>query len=188
MGELSDAEALRRIRSDPEAICVLYDRHVGQLVAALARRSGDRELAFEIVQETFARTLERGHGVRLARDASAWPWLWAVACNLLTDHRRRGAVDSRARTRLGIQTVRYDADDALDELVDRLDAEQLAGPLQRAVDGLPRDQREALAGRLAFDLSYRELAGATGASEQVLRARVARGLRSLRIRLTGGGS
>ena len=184
MAELSDAEALRQIRFDPEAVCALYDRHVGPLVGALSRRSGDRELAFEIAQETFARTLEEGHRVRLAPDASAWPWLWSVARNLLTDHQRRGAVDSRARARLGIAYV--PAGDALDELVERLEAEQLAAPLQRAVTALPREQRQALAGRVGLGLSYRELAGATGASEQVLRARVARGLRTLRIRLSGG--
>jgi RNA polymerase sigma factor (sigma-70 family) len=184
MAELSDAEALRQIRFDPEAVCALYDRHVGPLVTALSRRSGDRELAFEIAQETFARTLQEGHRVRLAPDASAWPWLWSVARNLLTDHQRRGAVDSRARARLGIASV--PAGDALDELVERLEAEQLAAPLQRAVTALPREQRQALAGRVGLGLSYRELAGATGVTEQVLRARVARGLRTLRIRISGG--
>src|SRR5919197_1254941 len=102
---MDDAEALRRIRTDPDAVCVLYDRHVGPLVAGLARRTGDRELAFEIAQETFARALERGHRVRLEQGTSAWPWLWSVARNLLADHHRRGAVDARARTRLGMATV-----------------------------------------------------------------------------------
>jgi RNA polymerase sigma factor (sigma-70 family) len=183
--ELSDAEALRSTRSDPEAVCVLYDRYVASLLAALVRRTGDRELAFEIVQETYARTLERGHRVRLAADGSAWPWLWTVARNLLADHRRRGVVDASARDRLGMATLRFH-EDGLDQLVDRVDADRLAGPLRRAVDGLPREQREALAGRVAHGLSYRELAGVTGTSEQVLRARVARGLRTLRIRLSGG--
>jgi RNA polymerase sigma factor (sigma-70 family) len=182
--ELSDAEALRRIRSDPEAVCVLYDRYVGSLVAALSRRAGDPELAFEIAQETFARTLERGHRVRLSPDGSAWPWLWSVARNLLTDHRRRGKVDAGARTRLGMATV--GADDALDLLNDRLDADRQAAPLRDAVNGLPPEQREAIAGRVGLDLSYRELSGVTGVSEQVLRARVARGLRTLRTRLSGG--
>jgi RNA polymerase sigma factor (sigma-70 family) len=184
MSELSDADALRRVRSDPDAVCVLYDRHVGPLVAALSRRCGDLEVAFEIAQETFARTLERGHRVRVAPDASAWPWLWSVARNLLADHHRRGIVDARARTRLGIATVPYG--DELDELVDRLEAEELSGSLRRAVAGLPGDQQRALAGRVGLGLSYRELAVSTGTSEQVLRARVARGLRTLRIRLSGG--
>ena len=68
---LSDAEALRRMRRDPEAIVSLYDRHVARLVAALAAAGGDRELAFDLAQETFARALERGHRVRVGEDGSA---------------------------------------------------------------------------------------------------------------------
>jgi hypothetical protein len=41
---ISDARALRRLRTDPDAICVLYDRHVAHLVADLARVSRDREI------------------------------------------------------------------------------------------------------------------------------------------------
>lgn len=78
MGGLSDAEALRRLQRDPEAIVSLYDRHVARLVAALAAASGDRELAFDLAQETFARALERGHRVRVAEGDSAWPWLWTA--------------------------------------------------------------------------------------------------------------
>ena len=43
MSELSDADLLRRSRSDPDAICVLYDRHCESLLAALLRRGNDRE-------------------------------------------------------------------------------------------------------------------------------------------------
>jgi len=53
-------------------------------VAALAAASGDRELAFDLAQETFARALERGQRVRVEEGGSAWPWLpkpndWAFA-------------------------------------------------------------------------------------------------------------
>ncbi|HUH21937.1 MAG TPA: sigma factor, partial [Gaiellaceae bacterium] len=102
MGGLSDAEALRRLRHDPEAIVSLYDRHVARLVATLAAASGDRELAFDVAQETFARALERGQRVRVEEGGSAWPWLWTVARNLLRDAQRREVVDRSARRRLGI--------------------------------------------------------------------------------------
>jgi RNA polymerase sigma factor (sigma-70 family) len=182
---ISDAQALRRLRSDPDAICVLYDRHAAHLVADLARRSGAREVAFELAQETFARALEHGHRVRLAPDGSAWPWLSAIARNLLTDWRRRGAVDTSARVRLGIASRTYDAD-SIDDLIDRLDAVALAGPLENALAALPASHRVAVAGRVTKEMSYEELATAHGTSEQVIRARVSRGLRAMRVRLSGG--
>jgi RNA polymerase sigma-70 factor, ECF subfamily len=183
VSSLSDAQALRRCRRDPEAICVLYDRHVARLVAAVAQACGDRETAFEIAQETFARALEGGHRVKLPPDGSAWPWLWVVARNLLRDRQRREIVDAGARRRLGIATVRFEAE-AVDELIERVDAEEL----RAALGELPVEQRGAVVGRVAGGLEYAELAGRFGASEEAVRARVSRGLRALRLRLSGGRS
>lgn len=183
-GNLSDERALSRLRRDPEAICALYDRHAARLVADLALRIGDKEVALELTQETFARALEHGHRVRLARDGSAWPWLWTIARNLAADWRRRGAVDSSARARLGIVSRTFDTD-SIEELVDRIDAAVLARPLMTALGTLPAAQREAVAGRVNDGMSYEELAAAHGTSEQVIRARVSRGLRAMRLRLSG---
>jgi len=180
---LSDAQALRRCRRDPEAICVLYDRHVARLVAALAQACSDRETAFDVAQETFARALEQGHRVKLQPDGSAWPWLWVVARNLLRDRQRRDVVDAGARRRLGMAAVRYDAQ-AIDELIERVEADEL----RAALGELPVDQRDAVVGRVAGGLEYAELAGRFGASEEAVRARVSRGLRGLRLRLSGGRS
>jgi RNA polymerase sigma-70 factor (ECF subfamily) len=49
----------------------------------------------------------------------------------------------------------------------------------RALDRLPADQQEALRLRVVDELDYAEVAAATGASEQTIRARVSRGLRTL---------
>jgi RNA polymerase sigma factor (sigma-70 family) len=184
-GPISDAQALRLLRNDPDAICVLYDRHASRLVGDLARRSGEPEVALELVQETFARALEHGHRVRLAPDGSAWPWLATIARNLLTDWRRQGAVDSSARLRLGIATQPYDSH-SIEDLIDRLDAAALSRPLAGALDALPASHRKAVAGRVTEELSYEALASAHGTSEQVIRARVSRGLRAMRLRLSGG--
>jgi RNA polymerase sigma factor (sigma-70 family) len=182
---LSDAEALRRLRRDPEAIVAIYDRHVGRLVAALATAGGDRELAFDLAQETFARVLERGHRVRVAEDGSAWPWLWTVGRNLLRDRQRRDGVDVRARRRLRIATVPYEAH-AVDELIARIDAAGLKDPLKVALDRLPPDQREAVVARVVQGADYDRLADDVGLNESAVRARVSRGLRALRVRLSGG--
>jgi RNA polymerase sigma factor (sigma-70 family) len=183
----NDALALRRIRRDPAAICILYDRYALKLVADLARRTGDGEVAWELTQETFARALEHGHRVRLADDGSALPWLSTIARNLAADWRRRGAVDSSARARLGIVS-RVDVGDPSDDVIDRLDAAMLARPLQRALAALPPAHRDAVSGRVTEELGYDELAAAHGTSEQVIRTRVSRGLRAMRVRLSGAKS
>jgi RNA polymerase sigma factor (sigma-70 family) len=183
-GGLSDAEALRRLRRDPDAIVALYDRHMARLVAALVHAGAGRELAFDLAQETFARALERGDRLRIADDGSAWPWLWTVARNLLRDGVRRETVEASARRRLGIATVPYD-EQAIDELIARVDAEALRKPLGHALDELPAGQRDAVVGRVLLGRDYRQL-GDASAKESAVRARVSRGLRALRLRLSGG--
>jgi RNA polymerase sigma factor (sigma-70 family) len=184
LGGLSDGEALRRLRRDPGAIVALYDRHVARLVAALAAASGDRELAFDLAQETFARALEHGYRVRIPEGGSAWPWLWTVARNLLRDWQRREVVDRAARDRLGIASVAYD-DQAIDELLARLDAVELHDELGSALGELPLEQREAVVRHVLLERDYRGLAEAP-TKESAVRARVSRGLRALRVRLSVG--
>lgn len=184
MADATDADALRDSRRDPEAICVLYDRYAAPLLAALVRTTGDRELAFDVVQETFARTLEHGHRVRLAPDGSAWPWLWRVARNLVWDARRRGSVDRRARRRLEVAAVPFDAE-AIDEAIARVDAEALSVPLAAALAELPPGERAAVSGRVSNGLGYDALARSLGTTEVAARTRVSRGLRALRVRLSG---
>jgi RNA polymerase sigma factor (sigma-70 family) len=184
MGGQSDAAALRRVRRDPDAIVALYDRYVLRLVAALVHEGAGRELAFDLAQETFARTLERGHRVRIPEDGSAWPWLWTVARNLYRDWRRREVVDRSARDRLRISSVEYE-ESAFDDLAARLEAESLHAALAEALGELPIDQREAVVGRVVLGRDYRRLAGSS-TNVSAVRARVSRGLRALRLRLSGG--
>jgi RNA polymerase sigma-70 factor (ECF subfamily) len=87
-----------------------YARRVRGLVR---RRISDRELAAEVVQDTFLRA--HTNFDRLDTTRSAWPWLATVASNLCVDALRRNARQSEAL---------YNDDDALgtDEcVVDSLD-------------------------------------------------------------------
>jgi DNA-directed RNA polymerase specialized sigma24 family protein len=65
--------------------------------------------------------------------------------------------------------------------------EYLAGEVTAIdlLEELPRDQRAALRARLVDERAYREIAGAEGVSEAVIRQRVSRGLAGLRRRMRG---
>ena len=84
-----------------------------------------------------------------------------------------------------MSTVSFDAD-AIDDLIERVDAEELHALLGGALSELPLNQRDAVVGRISGGLEYADLAGSLGASEEAMRARVSRGLRALRIRISGG--
>src|SRR5262252_165322 len=64
----------------------LFRAHWPTVIGFLTRRSGDRTLAEELAQETFARATAAFLGWR---GGSAIAWLLAIARNVLVDHYRR---------------------------------------------------------------------------------------------------
>lgn len=69
-----------------------------QLVAAVTRYCGDREVAEEAVQETLLAAFQQGE--RLETIESHWGWLWRVAVNRVNSHHRRAATERRAIDRM----------------------------------------------------------------------------------------
>jgi RNA polymerase sigma factor (sigma-70 family) len=76
----------------PEVVKTLVDSH-DQFLKFLQSRVGSREVAEDILQAAFVKTLERGDEIRDQESAVAW--FYRVLRNALVDHHRHQAVDSR---------------------------------------------------------------------------------------------
>jgi RNA polymerase sigma-70 factor (ECF subfamily) len=64
-----------------------------------------------------------------------------------------------------------------------MEASELGPALHTAVEGLPSEQRRALELRVVQQLSYDEVAGRLGCSQNAARLRVSRALRTLTLEL-----
>ena len=53
----TERAALGRLATDPDAICVIYDRYVVRLVRFLQQDGATAEVAWDAAQETFAKLL-----------------------------------------------------------------------------------------------------------------------------------
>jgi len=183
-GERSDEELLAAARAEPEAFAVFYRRHVRALTAYFWRRSRDADTTADLTAETFAAALDGCARFDPAR-GPAIGWLYGIAHRQLATLARRGAVEQRARRRLGM--VRLELDD---EALERIEADAVCeGPQARVLEelaGLPAEQRAAVEARVLHELDYAQIAVAAGASEVVVRKRVSRGLATLRGRLGRG--
>ncbi len=170
--ESSNEELL--VNGGAQGFGLLYERCYPLIRGYLRRRVGSRpELVLDLVAETFARALECREQFD-PRRGLAIGWLLGIAHNLLLDAVRRGRVADESRGRLGME--RIIVEDAQLELIER-DSES---DLQRALWGLPVEQRQALEGRVLEEESYAAIAMRIGCSEQVVRKRVSRGLAVLR--------
>ena len=182
MDPRSDEELLAATAAgDPAAFAVFYRRHAPQLIGFFAARTRDPETAADLAAETFAAALEGCARFRPDRGAAA-AWLYGIAHHQLAQLARRGAVDLRARRRLGLPRI-----ELTDEQLERVDAlaahQPLAAVVAAGLAALPPDQRAAVEGFVVQERGYRELAAEHAVSEPVVRQRVSRGLAALRTRL-----
>jgi RNA polymerase sigma-70 factor (ECF subfamily) len=148
------------------------------MVTFFSRRTLDAEAAVDLVAETFAVAIASRSSCRAGCDDERAAWLFGIARNQLHEWYRRGAIERRALERVGIEPPALaDADvERIDELAG---VREQRGRVAALLEVLPADARTALRMRVVEERSYSEIAQTLGVSEQTVRARVSRGLRSL---------
>jgi RNA polymerase sigma-70 factor (ECF subfamily) len=152
----------------------LYEEHAQPLFGFLVYRTGDRQLAEDLLAEAFERALRGRRGFD-RRKASEKTWLYAIALNALRDHGRRRATEGRALERVGAS---LSADDPV--ALGRIEQQDELG---RALSTLSPEEREAIALRYGADLSVPEIAKVTKERLTTVEGRVYRALRKLREQL-----
>lgn len=148
-----------------------YRTHVRPLYAYVARRTGgNRQLAEDVVQETWLRALRDWRCNGLPREPLAW--LSRVASNLLASYFRA----QKPHTSLDVTQL-------LDDEVPQAPTREAAATLYVALEKLrPREVR--LIEAFHFDgKSLAEIAGELGISERAAEGRVRRAREALKARL-----
>jgi RNA polymerase sigma-70 factor (ECF subfamily) len=173
----TDAELLRRARTDAHAFRELYDRYAGRIFAFHLNRTRSPDAAHDLTAETFAESWRSRRRFRDRAGGSAGPWLFAIARHVLSASVRRGVLERVACERLGV-LERLDREPGAVEP----DGAWLDG-LDEAFAELPDEQQQAIELRVLDDLAYADVATSLGTTPQAARVRVHRGLAALRTRL-----
>lgn len=174
----SDAELL----AAPEdgAFRALFDRHARAVVTYLVSRGTPYPVARELMAEAFARAWEHRERFDPPPDGAAVGWLCGIARNVARESARARRVENALLHRLGAVLPPADADVAMT----RDDAgRELPVAVEEALRWLPPAQADAVALRVLAELDYAEIAEQHDSSEQAVRHRVSRGLRTIRHRL-----
>jgi RNA polymerase sigma-70 factor (ECF subfamily) len=172
---MTDGELVSRaLRGDARSFTELADRHAPSCLRYATRMLGDRFQAEEVTQDALLRAYKA-----LARYDERMPfrtWLFAILINRC----RTARVQHIRRQR------RFVSDDAsLDGMAvaSGADAVELRVHIERALDTLSADQREAFLLRHVEQLEYEEIAAMTGAGVSALKMRVKRACERLRVEL-----
>jgi RNA polymerase sigma-70 factor, ECF subfamily len=169
--------------ADPPAFAELYRTRADSVMRFFLTRTFDVELAVELTAETFAVAFERRAQFRGDSESEAVGWVFAIAHRRLALFHRSGKVHRRAVDRLGLQLPAPSEED-VERALEVIAVHQQHAELSRRLSALPARQRDAVALRVVDELPYSEVAERLGVSEQTARARVSRGLSTLRSRLT----
>jgi RNA polymerase sigma factor (sigma-70 family) len=165
----------------PDGFVALYEARAREVLGFFARRTFDAQTAADLTAETFAAAFADRHRFDpTVGDEGAW--LFGIARNLLGHYLRTRRVDRAARAKLGLPDRTLSTDD-LERVEALIDFAEVGRRVHAALAMLAVDQREAVVLRVVDGLSYSDIAGRLGWSEQTVRARVSRGLRDLAIRL-----
>jgi len=85
-----DKNLFIRLKNDPTVVGEVYDLYADKLYGFLLKRCGQKELAEDLVSQTFVKLLEQTSKLEY-RDVSLGAWLYQVASNALTDHYRKAS-------------------------------------------------------------------------------------------------
>jgi RNA polymerase sigma-70 factor, ECF subfamily len=143
----------------------LFEEYYESLVRMLYRRTGDRDRAEDLAQETFARAVA-------APPNNPRPWLFAVALNLVREDGRRALRQGRR-----LELLRNDHGPEQNPEQDYERNERSAG-VRAALAALSDRDREALLLK-AEGFNYQEIAATLGLSKGAVGTTLARARRRL---------
>jgi RNA polymerase sigma-70 factor (ECF subfamily) len=144
----------------------LYHQYHGSLVRMLTRRTGDRDRAEDLAQETFARAVA-------TPPDNPRPWLFAVALNLVREDGRKAVRQGRRLQLLKAETRQ--AAPAADVEYER---RQSVADVRAALATLTDRDREALLLK-AEGFNYQEIADTLGLAKGAVGTTLARARRRL---------
>jgi RNA polymerase sigma factor (sigma-70 family) len=179
MDRESELALVGRLRAgDPAAFDAVYDAFNGRLYNFLARLSNHRDVAEDLLEETWLRLVK--HAVRLRPDTRLGPWLFTVARHLHTsDCRARMVEESHATGLMGLWPHGRPGPSPFEAMETSENARRLAAGLA----ALPLAYREALLLVLVEGLRHSEAAAICGVTVEAMRQRVSRGRALLARRL-----
>jgi RNA polymerase sigma-70 factor (ECF subfamily) len=180
MVSVSDQDLISRyLRGEKSAFEFLVLRHKNRIYSYVQQMVRDRELANDIFQSVFLKALETLNDGRYHEEGKFLPWLMRIAHNQCIDHFRR-----EKRMPMLNSTDERDVFEYLDLRVenaqDRIIRRQTQETMRKMVAHLPEEQREVLVMRIYGDLSFREIADATGVSINTALGRMRYALANLR--------
>jgi RNA polymerase sigma-70 factor (ECF subfamily) len=172
-----DEWLMSQVASDRrDCLAPLVRRHASPLLTYIRRMVGDQHRSEELFQEVFLQVWVKRRLYQYPRPFR--PWLFAIATNHC-----RASFRSAKPPNLPLDEALAAPTDRGPSPADSLVASETAALVSTAVAELPEQQRSVVVLRVWNGLSYAEIGGIVGVTEETARSHMSHGLKSLKKRL-----
>ena len=169
-------------QGDATAFDLVYEAFRPRLYAFLVRLSRRRDVAEDLLEETWLRLVSRA--TDLADDTRFGPWLFTVARNLYVSWRRSRALDTE---RVGELTPSWPGTERGESPFEAAARAELEGQIEAALAGLSLRDREALLLVAVEELTPSEAAAVCRQTPEAFRKRLQRARERLGDALRAAG-
>lgn len=147
-----------------EAFDTLLNRHQQRVYSYILHIVKDEELADDIFQETFVKAIMTIKQGRYTESGKFSAWISRIAHNLIIDFYRQEKSENTVSADNEDTDLLNRRDLCDDNIEDQMVTKQIHTDIRRLIKALPESQREVLIMRYYKDMSFKEIADATGVS------------------------
>ena len=180
---VSDSKLVTLYKEGKEAAFEqLVNRHRARVFTTIYLIVKDEYVAEDILQETFIKVVKTIKSGRYNEEGKFLPWVMRIAHNLSIDHFRKNKRYPTVVMEDGssvFNTMEF-SEDSAESLQVRKDTHSL---LKQLIKELPEAQRQVLTMRHYMDMSFKEIADATGVSINTALGRMRYALINLRKKM-----
>lgn len=162
---LTDNELVRAyVDGVNEAFDTLLQRYQSKIYSYIFRIVKNKDVADDIFQETFVKIIMTLRQGRYTETGKFGAWLNRIAHNLIIDYYRQEKSENSVSIDNDETDLLNRRDLCEENIEDLLVDTQIREDVKRIIDALPDAQREVLVMRYYNDMSFKEIAEATGVS------------------------
>jgi RNA polymerase sigma factor, sigma-70 family len=177
MDQKNEADIIARVlKGDKQAYAMLVEEYKSPIYNLAYRMTGNLEDADDLTQETFIRAYQ--YLWRYDTRRKFFTWLYTIGINLIRNHLKKRARDIAppAAFRLFPESQTQGNEGREENLL----SEDRIIRLEKTMQKLPVDLREAIILKFHQDLTFEEVAAITGVSLSAVKMRIYRGLDQLK--------
>ncbi len=182
--QVNDSELVSLyVQGNEKAFAKLVQRHKSKIYTTIYLIVKDQYVAEDLLQDTFVKAVEVLKSGRYNDEGKFLPWILRIAHNLAIDYFRREKRYPEVVFEDGssvFNTLEF-SDDSVESYQIRQETHE---HLRELIQRLPESQREVLVMRHYEDLSFQEIADATGVSINTALGRMRYALINLRKQLS----